>query len=744
VSAQPGLAQDGLGSSERRDDDPVRARVQVVGMRCAACALRLERVLGGCPGVDSAVVNFAAESAMIHWNPSLVRFDALVASASDAGFQLLTDQTWQSAATGGQEARAARDTLLRLAVGVFFSMNAMVPALAIYAGIVDGMSQTTAWHLALASGGFAVPVLVYSGQPFFTSAWRGLLSGALGMDFLVAAGAGLAFVYSAWQLARGSSEVYFDSASMIITLLLVGRAIEKRARQRGGDAVRSLLAAAPDIVRVLDDDGTETECSVRAVTVGAKVRLRPGERVAVDGVVTVGSSTIDRSLLTGESHPIPITVGDLVEAGTLNCEGALTVRVTAATGGRAIDGIARAVERLLSDRAPLAALSDRAVAVFAPAVVGLATVVGLVHGLTGGGVGGGVLRAVSVLVIACPCALGLATPMAILVAAGNAARRGILFRDGAAVERAANVDVVLFDKTGTLTEGRPQVVSVETATGVSRPEVLEVAAEAEFQSEHPIARAILSAAPIQRARSEGTLIAHAGLGVKWTTRTKTTLVGNHRFLEAQGVVVPSASADCGTRVEVARDGHWLGRVIVRDALRPAARRTIDALRRMNMRVGMVSGDARGPADEIGAALGMKTEDIQAECTPTQKAAAIDELRPLHHTVAFVGDGLNDAVALCAADLGVAATGATDLAMQVAHVTLREGGISRFPEAIILARKTRRVMRQNIAWAIGYNLVALPVAIAGLAPPIAAALAMALSSITVVVNSLRLRGVVAPE
>jgi heavy metal translocating P-type ATPase len=709
-------------------------------MRCAACARRLERLLPSTPGVESAHVNFAAESATIRWNPGIVRFDAIAAVAANAGFELVPDQAWESGVRGGKEARAARDTMLRLVVGLFFSMNAMAPALAIYAGLVDGMSPQTAWRLALASGACAFPVLAYSGWPFFAGAWRNLRSGGLGMDFLVAVGAGLAFGYSAWQLGRGSSEVYFDSASMIITLLLVGRAIEKRGRQRGGDAVRELLATAPETVRVLGEDGIERECSARAIAVGDLVRVRPGERVAVDGVVTAGASSLDRSLLTGESTAVGVGVGDCVEAGTVNCEGALTLRVTAAAGNRSIDGIARAVEGLLSKRAPLAALSDRAVRVFVPVVVVIASVVGLAHGVGAGAVGAGLLRAVSVLIIACPCALGLATPMAILVAAGNAARRGILFRDGEALERGARVDVVLFDKTGTLTEGRPQVIGVEAAPEASVEEVLAVAAGAEAQSEHPIARAILSAAPLARGgRPEGELVAHAGLGVTWTVGAEKTLVGNERLLRAHDIVVPPVNADVGTWVEVARDGRWLGRILVRDALRPTTPPALDALRAMSITVGMVSGDARAPALEIGHALGIDEDDVEFECVPTQKAASIQR-RGAGHVVAFAGDGLNDTVALCAADLAVAASGATDLAMQVAHVVLREGGIARLPEALALARKTRRVMHQNIAWAIGYNVLALPIAIAGFAPPIAAALAMALSSITVVANSLTLRGV----
>jgi Cu+-exporting ATPase len=718
--------------------DALRASVRIRGMRCAACARRIERELSRCPGVDSAVVNFATEYATIRWDPSVIRFDAVVAAAAQAGFELLPHEALHDASAVREDARAARDTTLRLAVGAFFSMNAMVPALAIYAGLVDGMPAATAWHLAIASCVLAFPVIVYSGQPFFLGAWRGLKRRALGMDFLVAAGASLAFGYSVWQLTRGSSEVYFDSASMIITLLLLGRAIEKRARQRGGDAVRELLAAAPEIARVVDEGGVEHERSIQTIAVGALVRLRPGERIAVDGVVTVGASTVDRSLLTGESQPLPVIPGARVEAGTVNCEGGLTVRVTAAPGERAIDGIARAVERLLSNRAPLAVLSDRVVGAFVPAVVALAAVVGIAHGVVAGNVGAGILRAVSVLIIACPCALGLATPMAILVAAGHAARRGILFRDGEAIERAALVDVVLFDKTGTLTEGQPRIMEVRSATGVSEREVVDVAAEAESQSEHPIGRAIVSAArAATTSPNDGTLVAEAGLGVIWTRGGETTLVGNERLLSTHGVVVPDATGDIGTRVEVARDGRWLGRILLSDALRHTTPRAVDALREMHLAIGMISGDARGPVLEIARALGISAADAEFESTPVQKAALI-EMRRTGHKVAFVGDGLNDAVALCAADLAVAATGATDLAMQVAHVALREGGIARLPEALALAQKTRRVMRQNIAWAIGYNLVALPVAVAGLAPPIAAALAMALSSVTVIGNSLRLR------
>lgn len=727
----------GEDSRAAADDEVRRVTVQVRGMRCASCARTVERVLAGTRGVCAATVNFAAESTTIGWDPGVARFDAIRRKVSSAGFELIFNEEPQHETAATDEARTARDTALRLAVGVFFSMNSMLPAFAIYAGIVDGMAHTTAWRLALASGVLATPVLLYSGQPFFAGTYRSLRHGAPGMDFLVATGAALAFGYSWWQLATGSTEVYFDTASMIVTLMLVGRTIERFARQRGGDAVRELLRQAPETARVLDATGAEHERPVRTVPVGALVRLRPGERSPVDGIVLVGASSLDRSLLTGESNPIAVGVGQQVEAGTVNCEGALTLRVTAAAGARVIDGIVRAVDGLLASRAPLVTLSDRAVRVFVPAVTVLAIAVGVSNGMVAG-TGPGILRAVSILVIACPCALGLATPMAILVAAGAAARRAILFRDGEAIERAANIDLVLFDKTGTLTKGQPQVVGVHPAPGVLGEEVLATAAEAEAQSEHPIARALVAAAG-GRTQTNGTLVAHPGLGVTWSSGDQVTLVGNARLLREHGVVVPAEKLDVGTPVEVARNGHWLGRLVVNDALRSTTPRAVDELRMMGIGMGIISGDAQQPVLELAKVLHFSADDIEAECTPVEKARTI-ERRGVGHHVAFVGDGLNDAVALCAAHLGVAATGATDLAMQVAHVTLREDGIGRLPEALALARRTRRVMRQNIAWAMGYNLVALPIAIFGAAPPVVAALAMALSSITVVANSLRLRRV----
>lgn len=688
------------------------------------------------PGVHRAVVSFAAESMALHWDPGVVRLEAIVATARDAGFDLA--QPGRDAAGGEQDAREVRATALRLAVGAFFSMNAMLPALAVYAGIVDGIAPATAWRLALTSGILAAPVLFYSGAPFFAGAWRGLKHGGLGMDFLVAAGAGLAFGYSAWQLARGSSEVYFDSASMIITLLLVGRLIERGARKRGGDAVRQLLSAAPDLARVVEQDGTERERAAASVATGQVIRLRPGERSPLDGVILAGQSFLDRSILTGESSPVPVCAGDRVEAGALNGEGALTLRVTAAAGERAIDGVARAVVHLLSERSPIVVLSDRVVGIFAPAVAVVAAVVGVTYGWIGGGLGGGVLRAVSVLVIACPCALGLATPMALLIAAGCAARRGIVFRDGEAIERAASVDAVLFDKTGTLTEGQPRVAAVYPAPGVHTEDVLRCAARAEVQSEHPIARAIVAAAPEPPASQDGVLVARVGRGICWSAGGEETLVGTPTLLREKGVDIAARGAFEGTSVEVARAGRWLGTIVMKDALRSTSPEAISALRQLDVRMlGMLSGDAERPAREVGRCLGLDDRDVEFECTPEKKAAHIQRLRRAGHRVAFVGDGLNDAVALCAADLAVAATGATDLAMQIAHVALREGGIGRLPEAVSLARRTRRIMRSNVAWAIGYNLVAIPIAIAGLAPPVAAAVAMALSSITVVANSLRL-------
>lgn len=623
---------------------------------------------------------------------------------------------------------------IRLAVAIFFGMSAMLPSIVVYLGAVDAAEARVHWALAAASGALSVPVVFFSGWPFLTRALSSVRRLAPGMDLLVASGALATFVYSVVVLARGSSAVYFDTAAGIVTFLLIGRLLESLARKRSLNAVDLLHALSPSAAHLLQVDGGVTDVETESVATGARILVRPGERVPLDGRVVSGTSHLDRSLLTGESMPVSVGEGDAVEAGTLNQRGALILDVTRAVGERALDRIAGMVDELLARRAPMQALADRVAARLTLVALIVAVLTGIALLLWGRGVELALLRSVSILVIACPCALGLATPMAVLVAAGRAARRGILFRDAATIERTADVTAVLLDKTGTLTQGRPAVVDVLPQGAWSAEDVLASAAIAESGSEHPIARAVVARMAPKYEHGEAHVI--PGGGVVWRAETGRTIrVGTGAFLEAEGVSGVREPARCSTVAHVAVDEEWLGTIVVADPVRPEAAAAITDLRALGVRVALVSGDSDAPTQDVAARVGIT--EVSSACSPDDKAEYVAAARRTGDVVAFVGDGLNDGPALAAADVGIAVSGATDVASAAAGVTLRAGGVERLVEALELARATRRTMRQNLGWAIGYNAVAIPFAGAGLVPPSFAALAMAASSLSVIANSMRL-------
>jgi heavy metal translocating P-type ATPase len=700
------------------------ATFRVTGMSCAGCAARVERSVRVVPGILEASVNFAAGTLAIRARDG-ERPD-VTAAVQAAGYDLLPVDGRPT--VSDPEAVWLR---VRLAVAVFFAMSAMLPSVVLY---TDAAGAATRWWLAAASGALTVPVVFFSGWPFLARAVRSLRRLDPGMDLLVTTGALATFVYSAVALAAGSSAVYFETAGAIVTFLLVGRVLDDAARRRGLSAVTLLHALSPPVAHVLDVDGRGGDVGTGEVPRGARVLVRPGERVPLDGKVVAGTSHLDRSLITGESMPAAVGEGDLVEAGTLNQHGALVLEVTAAVGARALDRIAASVDRLLSRRAPLQALADRVAARLTVTVLAVAGLTGALFLATTGDAALALLRAVAVLVIACPCALGLATPMAVVVAAGRAASRGILFRDAAVIERAAAVTSVLLDKTGTLTMGRPAVVDVLPVAPYRREEVLALAAIAEAGSEHPIARAILSAAAPPREPGVTRVVPGGGV-VRRGADGRELRAGTRAFLEAEGVRGITDPPAPATVVHVADGATWAGTILVADPLRDGAAGAVAALRALGLRVGLVTGDRAAVAEEVARAAGI--DEVHAGRAPEEKARLVTAAQERGEVVAFAGDGLNDGPALAAADAGVAVEDATDVARAAAAVTLRSGGVERLAEALALARATRRTMRQNVAWAIGYNLVAIPAAIAGLVSPALAALAMAASSLSVIASSLRL-------
>jgi Cu+-exporting ATPase len=724
--------------------------LDVAGMHCASCVGRVEGALASVPGVREARVNLATNDAVVVVEPG--RFDAAAIAAAvgrlgDYRATPRSDDDWAAPPVAEEDRGLVKDAVVALALSV--------PSMAFSMHWVPGVSADASNWLAFVA---TAPVQIWCGRRFTVGAWRAAKSRAADMNTLVAVGTWTAFLFSCSSLvssASASHHVWFDSAAMIVALVLVGRLLEARARAKAGDAVRELLQLAPPVAAV-ERDGVEREIPASDVRVGDVCVVRPGGRVPVDGVVVDGASAVDESMLTGESLPVAKAAGDAVTGATVNQTGAFRMRATRVGRDTALASIVRAVREAQSSRAPVQAMVDRVAGVFVPVVIAVAVVTAAAWLAVGWSEGpaeaafAAVRRAVTVLVIACPCAMGLATPTAVMVAVGAGARRGVVFRGAEALEAAGRVGVVAFDKTGTLTEGRPRVVEV-VAVG-DEANLVFVAAALENRSEHPLAGAVMA-----EARARGVAPANvadfqavAGRGVRGKVAGGVALAGAVEFLAGEGIdVAPLAdgarrAAERGAGVvAVARNGKALGLFLVEDRPRPDARAAVARLRSMGMRVALLTGDAEAPARAVAREAGV--EDVRAALSPTDKLREISALRADGSKVAMVGDGVNDAPALAAADVGVAVGTGTGVAIEAAHVTLLSGDVARVADAVAIGRRALTTIRWNLFWAFFYNVAAVPLAAGVFASvtsfevtPTIAAAAMAMSSVTVVGNSLRLR------
>ena len=727
----------------------------VEGMTCASCVARVEKSIARVPGVHSAAVNLATERATIAFDREITGPDALAAAVAEAGYRLRLPAG--ASASAGPAALPAADNLPRdlvlsaiLSIPVVLTgMGGMIP------GFLEGLpfSPETLNLFALA---LTALILLLPGRRFFTGLPGAVKRLSADMNTLVAVGTGSAFLYSAAMTlfpphgADHVPHVYFDTAATIITLILLGRFLEARAKRRATEALRSLLALQPAEATVIRN-GVETRLLIGDVHAGEMIRVRPGERIAVDGIIREGTTSIDESLVTGESVPVDRGEGEKVVGGTLNGNGSILFEATAVGEGTVLAQIIRLVEEAQGSKAPVQALADRIAAVFVPAVIGIASIT-LAGSLIGGiGAGDSLLRFIAVLVIACPCALGLATPTAIIVGTGAGARMGILIRNAESLERAHAVTTVVFDKTGTLTEGTPSVVSFEPLGGGDGAEALRLAAAVEARSEHPMARALLRA-----AKERGFLIpassafqAVSGFGVTGRVGEQAVVVGTVDHLAASGIDVREARGAAerierggATPICIGIDGAAAGIAGVADRLKPVSRGAVAELEKMGIEVVMLTGDRRGVAERIGAEAGITR--IEAEVLPAQKERVIAALQGEGKRVAMVGDGINDAPALARADVGIALGSGTHAAAESADLTLMRGDLDDVPRAIRLSRKVMRTIRQNLFWAFVYNVVGIPLAALGLLNPMIAAGAMAFSSVSVVANSLRLRRSAAGE
>ena len=716
-----------------------RLALQIEGMTCSSCAGRVERALLAVPGVLSAEVNLATERAEIGLLGA-VADQALMAAVEKAGYRA-TAVAQAPAANASARPRGA--DWWPIAVAAALSLPLLVPMLGAPFGrhwMLDGWLQ-----LALAT-----PVQFWLGARFYRAAWKALRAGTGNMDLLVAIGTSAAYGLSLWQLLASEGgampHLYFEASAVVITLILLGKWLETRAKKQTTEAIRALNALRPETARVRRD-GVEVEVASAQVVVGDLVVVRPGERIPVDGTVVEGASQVDESLITGESLPVAKSAQDRTTGGSVNGEGLLVVRTTAIGAESTLARIVRLVESAQAKKAPIQRLVDRVAAVFVPIVIGIAVLTLLGWGLATGNWPMAILNAVAVLVIACPCALGLATPTAIMAGTGVAARHGILIKDAEALEVAHDLQIVAFDKTGTLTEGKPELVAFEAAGG-SAEALLAASAAIQSGSEHPLARAVLEAAALAKSTvpAAAEVRAVAGRGMSALVEGRELRLGSARYMAELGVdtaaLAPRAAALQGEGrtvswlADVTAEPALVGLLAFGDTLKPSAASAVHALQALGVRAVLLTGDNRGSATLVGQALGIA--DVRAEVLPEDKARIVGELKAGGARVAMVGDGINDAPALAAADVGIAMSTGTDVAMHAAGITLMRGDPSLVADAIDISRRTYAKIRQNLFWAFVYNVVGIPLAALGLLSPVIAGAAMAFSSVSVVTNALMLR------
>jgi Cu+-exporting ATPase len=703
----------------------------IEGMTCASCASRIEKRLNRLEGV-AASVNFASEQAAVAFDPDRVTVTDLIGAVEAAGYQA------SLAPEALAEDDPARPYRRRLVVAVAASIPLMVLAWA-------GSARFAGWEWV--SLALATPVVFWAGWPFHRAAAVAARHGVATMDTLISIGTLAAWTWSTVVLAASIAQaLYFDTAAAITALILLGRYLEARAKRRSGEAIRKLLELGAKQARLLRD-GQEELVPVEQVRVGDLFVVRPGEKVATDGVVEGGGSAVDASMLTGESVPVEVGPGDQVAGATLNTSGRLVVRATRVGADTALAQIARLVAQAQAGKAQVQRLADRVSAVFVPAVIAISllTLAGWLT-LSSAGAAAAFTAAVAVLVIACPCALGLATPTALMVGTGRGAQLGIVIKGPEILEQTRQITTIAFDKTGTLTEGRMQVAAVVAADGVDEDEMVRLAGAVEEASEHPIARAV---ADYSRQRL-GLLPAveefqnRAGLGVQAALDGHTVVVGGPSLLALSGVSLPTALASEAERLQeegviviaVASDGHVLGVIGVADQIKTTSRQAVADLRALGLTPVVLTGDNPHTAHNVAGQAGI--DRVVAGVLPDAKAAEIRRLQESGEVVAMVGDGINDGPALAQADLGLAIGTGTDVAIEASDLTLVSGDLRAAGDAIRLARQTLATIKGNLFWAFAYNVAAIPLAIAGIVNPIIAAAAMAFSSLFVVTNSLRLR------
>ncbi len=737
-------AADILGAIRKAGFDvaPQVLELGLSGMSCAACAARIEKVVNRLPGVEGSV-NFAAETARLRYTPGLADPATIVAAIARAGFTATPVAGRDREAERARKLAAFRAELRLFWISAALSLPFVVQMAGMLGSGLHGTAHHDEWLPRWVQLLLATPVQFWIGRRFYKGAWSSLLGGGANMDVLIALGTSVAYFFSlaVVLLGRHDLHVYFEASASIITLVLLGKLLEARARARTSAAIEALLRLQPPTAWI-ERDGQLVEVPVEQVVGGMVFVLRPGDAVPVDGEVLSGESAADEAMLTGESVPVTKVAGDKVFAATVNGSGVLRCQATGVGAETLLAGIVRLVEQAQGGKPAVQKLADRIAAIFVPVVVAIALATFAGWWWFGGELAPALVNGVAVLVIACPCALGLATPTAVMVGTGQGARAGILVKNAEALELAEKIRTLVVDKTGTLTEGRPAVLALHTVAGAARSELLALAASLEQTSHHPLAQAVVAA-----ARAEGlawgmadAVQAVGGKGVAGSVGGREVLVGSPDFLAGRGAALPAEVLDpllaaALTPVGVAVDGRALGALGIADPLRTTSKAAVARLQALGVRVVMLTGDHPAAAARIAAEAGIA--DFRAQVLPGDKAAAVEALRG-DGLVGMVGDGINDAPALAAADVSCAIGAGSDVAIEAADLTLVRNDLNSVADAISLSRATLGKIRQNLFFAFVYNVLGIPAAALGLLNPVIAGAAMAMSSVSVVSNSLLLR------
>ena len=716
----------------------VKKNLLVEGMACAACSARVEKVLNRIEGVVEANVNLSTNKAVVEFPSGIVEDEVLVKAIEQAGYKAEIEV----------ERDADRERKLREA-----EIKSLKTSFIISAALSIPLFSAMFFHMAgkdniLTNGYFqlllATPVQFIIGYRFYKGAFNSLRGGGANMDVLVSMGTSASYFYSLYNLLTGVHEYYFEASAVIITLILLGKTFEAVAKGKTSEAIKELMGLQPKTARVIKN-GVEEDIPIEKVEIGDIIVVRPGERIPVDGIIEEGNSSIDESMITGESIPIDKTIGEEVIGATINKFGSFKFRATKIGKDTVLSQIIKLVEDAQGSKAPVQRLADKMSGIFVPVVVGIALVTFLGFYLIKGSFNMGLINAVSVLVIACPCALGLATPTAIMVGTGKGAENGILIKSGEHLERAHKIEAIVFDKTGTITKGEPEVTDIVNFNSIDKDELLRIAAAVEKTSEHPLGQAIVRKGEeeLLKITEPENFMAIPGKGLKAKLKGKEIYIGNRKLMKEADINIKDAEKELSrleeegkTAMIVSIDGKVSGVIAVADKIKENSKKAIEDLKNMGLEVYMITGDNERTAKAIAKEVGIT--NVLAEVLPENKAEVVEKIKEEGKLVGMVGDGINDAPALVAADVGFAIGTGTDVAMEAADITLMRGDLTSIVTAIRLSHRTMRTIKQNLFWAFFYNSIGIPFAALGFLNPMVAGGAMAFSSVSVVTNSLRLK------